>query len=212
MWTKVGCSKTLQNLEELKTLFQFLTFYPHWLLSTWTDLSPNWRRVRLGTEISCRWGLVPQSCPALCDPQGLQHPRLPCPSLTPRVWSTSCPLSQRCHPTISSSAIPFSSCPQSFQHHSFFQWAGSSHQVAKVLKLQLQHQSSQWIFRVDFRNLLCIGLNENTELSFQLFMNKYFNGISNCSRQIKEVAIRGPKLGPKDTGINKMWSLSLRNW
>ena len=120
MWTKVGCSKTLQNLEELKTLFQFLTFYPHWLLSTWTDLSPNWRRVRLGTEISCRWGLVPQSCPALCDPQGLQHPRLPCPSLTPRVWSTSCPLSQRCHPTISSSAIPFSSLPSIFPASQFF--------------------------------------------------------------------------------------------
>ena len=36
------------------------------------------------------------------------------------------------------------------QHHDLFQWAGSSHQVAKVLKLQLQHQSFQWIFRVHF--------------------------------------------------------------
>ena len=47
-------------------------------------------------------------------PHGLQHARLPCPSLTPRVSSNSCPLSQWCHPTISSSVIPFSSCPQSF--------------------------------------------------------------------------------------------------
>ena len=144
-------------------------------------------------------------------PQGLQHPRLPCPSLTPRVWSNSFPLSQRCCPTISSSAIPLSHS-QSFQHQGFFQWVGSSHQVAKVLKLQLQHQSSQWIFRVDFRNLLCIGLNENTESSLQLFMNKYFKAISNYSRQIKEVAIMGPELGSKDTGINKMWPLFLRNW
>ena len=47
-------------------------------------------------------------------PHGLQHSRLPCPSLSPRVYSNSCPLSLWCHPTISSSIIPFSSCPQSF--------------------------------------------------------------------------------------------------
>ena len=47
-------------------------------------------------------------------PHGLQHARPPCPSPTPRVYSDSCPLSQWCHPTISSSVIPFSSCLQSF--------------------------------------------------------------------------------------------------
>ena len=45
---------------------------------------------------------------------GLQHTRLPYPSLSPRVCSNSCPLSQWCHSTISSSVAPFSSCPQSF--------------------------------------------------------------------------------------------------
>ena len=45
---------------------------------------------------------------------GLQHARLPCPSPTPRVYSNLCPLSRRCHPTISSSVIPFSPCLQSF--------------------------------------------------------------------------------------------------
>ena len=45
---------------------------------------------------------------------GLQHARLPCPSPTPGACSNSCPLSQRCHPTISSSVDPFSSCLQSF--------------------------------------------------------------------------------------------------
>ena len=44
---------------------------------------------------------------------GLQHSRPPCPSPTPRVYSNSCPLSRWCHPTISSSVIPFSSWPQS---------------------------------------------------------------------------------------------------
>ena len=48
------------------------------------------------------------------QPDGLQHARLLCPSLSPRVCSNSCPLSQWCHPTISSSVTPFSSCFQSF--------------------------------------------------------------------------------------------------
>ena len=47
-------------------------------------------------------------------PQGLQHTRLPCPSPSPGVYSNSCPLSQWCHPTISSSVVLFSFCLQSF--------------------------------------------------------------------------------------------------
>ena len=47
-------------------------------------------------------------------PHGLQHTRPPCPSPTPRAYSNSCPSSQWCHPTISSSVVPFSSCLQSF--------------------------------------------------------------------------------------------------
>ena len=47
-------------------------------------------------------------------PQGLQHTRPYCPSQTPRVYPNSCPLSQWCHPTISSSVVPFSSHLQSF--------------------------------------------------------------------------------------------------
>ena len=46
--------------------------------------------------------------------QWTEHARLPCPSLFPRVCSNSCPFSQWCHPTISSSVDPFSSCPSSF--------------------------------------------------------------------------------------------------
>ena len=47
-------------------------------------------------------------------PYGLQHSGLPYPSPTPGAYSNSCPLSRWCHPTISSSVIPFSSCPQVF--------------------------------------------------------------------------------------------------
>ena len=82
-------------------------------------------------------------------PHGLQHARLLCPSPTPRACSNSCPLSQWCHPTISSTVVPFS-CLQSFPASGSLQWVSSSHQVAKVLEFQLQHQSFQWIFRTDF--------------------------------------------------------------
>ena len=50
----------------------------------------------------------------------LQHARLPCPFLSPRVCSNSCPLSRWCHPTISSFMTPFSSCPQCFLTSGFF--------------------------------------------------------------------------------------------
>ena len=54
-------------------------------------------------------------------PHGLQHARLPCPSPAPRDYSNSCPLSWWCHWTISSSVVPFSSCPQSFPASESFQ-------------------------------------------------------------------------------------------
>ena len=54
-------------------------------------------------------------------PHELQHTKLPCPSLSPRVCSNPCPLSQWCYPTISSSVIPLSSCPQSFPASGSFQ-------------------------------------------------------------------------------------------
>ena len=57
---------------------------------------------------------VTKSCPSLCEPHRLQPARLPCPSLSPGVYSNSCLLSRWRLPTISNSVIPFSSCPQSF--------------------------------------------------------------------------------------------------
>ena len=63
---------------------------------------------------------VTQSCPTLRT-HGLQHARPPCPSPTPGDYPNSCPLSQWCHPTVSSSVVPFSSCPQSFPASGSFQ-------------------------------------------------------------------------------------------
>ena len=64
------------------------------------------------------------SCSATSNslqPHGLQHARPPCPSSTPGVYSDSCPLSQWCHPAISSSGVPFSSSLQSFPASGSFQ-------------------------------------------------------------------------------------------
>ena len=70
-------------------------------------------------------------------------------SLTPRVHPNPRPSSRWCHPTISSSVISFSSCPQLSQHQGLFKWVSSSHQVVKVLEFQPQHQSLQWRPRTD---------------------------------------------------------------
>ena len=72
------------------------------------------------------------------QPCGPQYTKPPCPSPTPRVYSNSFPLSQWCHSTITSSAVPFSSCPQSYQHQALFKWVSSSHQVAKVFPMNTQ--------------------------------------------------------------------------
>ena len=84
-----------------------------WPRGTWKDVKQHWS-----------FSSVQFSCSVVSNfmrPHGLQYARLPCPSPTPGTYSNSCPLSWWCHPTISSSIIPFSSCLQSFQHEGLFQ-------------------------------------------------------------------------------------------
>ena len=71
-------------------------------------------------QFSSVQSLDAQSCPTLW-PHEPQHARSPCPSPTPGVYPNPCPWSRRCHPTISSSVIPFSSYPQSFPASGSFQ-------------------------------------------------------------------------------------------
>ena len=85
-------------------------------------------------------GSVQFSCSVVSDClqlHGLQDAKLPCPSPTPGAYSTACPLSQRCHPTISSSVVPFSSCLQSFPATSGGQSIGVS-ALASVLPMNIQ--------------------------------------------------------------------------
>ena len=97
--------------------------------------------------LSVQFSSGTQSCRILCDPHGLQHTSLPCPSSTPGVYSNSCPSSRWCHLTISFSVIPFSSCLQSFpasgsfQMNQFFTSDGQSIGVsasASVLPMNIQ--------------------------------------------------------------------------
>ena len=84
------------------------------------------------------------SCSVMSDflrPHGLRHARLPYPSPTPGAFSNSCSLSRWCHPTISSSVVPFSSCLQSFPASGLFQWVSSLHQVAKGIHVGQNHLS-----------------------------------------------------------------------
>ena len=78
-------------------------------------------RLITGMQFSVQFSSVAQSCPTLCNPCGQQHARPPWPSPTPGVYSNSCPLSQWCHPTISSSVVHFSSHLQSFPTLGSFQ-------------------------------------------------------------------------------------------
>ena len=87
------------------------------------------------------WILIQFSCSAMSDSSRhheLQHGRPPCSSPTPRVYPNSCPLSWWCHPTISSSVVPFSSCPQScsasgsFQISQLFASGGQSTEVSAL--------------------------------------------------------------------------------
>ena len=95
-------------------------------------------------------------------PHELQHARPPCPSPTPRVYSNPCPLSQWCHPTISSSVAPFSSCPQSFPASGSFQMSqlftsgGQSIGVSASTSVPPMKHPGLISFRMDWLDLLAI--------------------------------------------------------
>ena len=93
---------------------------------------------------------VTQSCPALCDPMDHSTPGFPVLHYLPEFVQTHVhrvgDAIQWSHPLSSPSPPAFKLA----QHQGLFQWVSSSHQVAKGLELQLQHQSFQSIFRVDF--------------------------------------------------------------
>ena len=99
---------------------------------------------------SVQFSSVAQSCPTLCDCMDYSTPGFPVHSLTPGAYHTHVhrvsDAIQPSHPLLS----PSPPTVNLSQHQSLFQWVRSLHQVAKVLELQLQYQSFQWLFRTDF--------------------------------------------------------------
>ena len=115
----------------------------HRIAKSWTW--PKWLSTHAQMD---RFSSVAQSCVTLW-PCGLQHTRPPCPSPSPGACSNSRPSRQWCHPAISSSVVPFSSCPQSlpasgsFPMSQLFAWGGQSTGVL-VLALFLPKNTQNW--------------------------------------------------------------------
>ena len=136
-WQRVRCDWATNTIHDMSTCYIF----------PFRNVLNKLNVVYMGCECSC--SVVSDSL----WPHELQHARLPCPSPTPGVYSNSCPLSQWCHPAISSSVIPFSSCPQSFPasgtflRSQFFTSAGQSTGVS----------ASAWVLPMNIQDWLPLG-------------------------------------------------------
>ena len=120
---------------------------PLWIMLLWIALKvPEWIHVCISVQS------VQFSRSVMSDslwPHESQNTRLPCPSPTPRVHTNSRPSSQWCHPAISSSAVPFSSCPQSrpasesFPVSQLLAWGGQNTGVSALASF-LPKKSQSW--------------------------------------------------------------------
>ena len=111
----------------------------------------NWTDINIFiSDLENQFSSVAQLCLTLCGTMDHSTPGLPVHHQLLEFTQNSRPLSQWYHPTISSSSSPSPSAFNLSQHQGIFKWVSSSHQVAKVLEFQLQHQSFQWTLRTDF--------------------------------------------------------------
>ena len=125
---------------------------------------------------------VTQVMSSSLHPHESKHTRPPYPSLTPGVYSNSCPSSQWCHPAISSSVVPFSSCPQSlpapesFPMSQPFAWGGQSIGVSvspSVLPMNTQDWSLGWTGWIFLQSKgLSRGFSNTTVQKHQFFSTK----------------------------------------
>ena len=145
---------------------------------------------------------------------GLQHARIPCPSPIPPAYSNSCPSSRWCHPTISSSIIPFSSCLQSFpasvsfQMSQFFISGGQSTEVsalASVLPMNLFYASGGQSIRasasalwMSIQGWFPLGLIHLTSLLSKGISRVFF---SNAIRKYQFFSV-----------LPSWWSSHIRTW
>ena len=139
-----------------------LGIQPSWWKQLWphgddkdkTFCSPPYRFLSWEPALTARHiSSVQFSCSVASDssrPHESQHTRPPCPSPAPRIHSDSCPLSQWCHPAISSSVVPFSSCPpslpasESFPMSQLFAWGGQSTGVSASASFARHMDEPKW--------------------------------------------------------------------
>ena len=129
-----------------------------------------------------------QLCPTLW-PHESQHARPPCPSQTPGVHWDSRPSSQQCHPAISSSAVPFSSCPQSLPASEFFPmsqlfaWGGQSTGVSALAsffpKKSQGWSPSEWMGWISLQSKGLSGVFSNTTVQKHQFFSAQPSSQSN---------------------------------
>ena len=159
------------------------------ILFTWNpgvlkfDFLPDFWQLASSVQFSS----LTQLCPTL-QPHGPQHARPPCPSPTPRVYPNSCPLSQWCHPTISSSVVPFSSCLQScpasgsIQMSQLFASGGQSIGVSastSVLPMKTQDRSSLgWTGWISLQSKGLSRVFSNTTVQNHQFFSTHLSGFT----------------------------------
>ena len=138
------------------------------------------------------------------QPHESQHTRPPCPSPTPRVYS--CPSSRWCHPAISSSVIPFSSCPQSlsasgsFRMSQLFAWGGQNTGVSEYIMLNAGRQESQAGIKTASRNINNLRYAHDT----------YYSG-GRKWRGTKSLLVRVKEESEK-TGLKLNIKKKIRSW
>ena len=139
----------------------FLSFFFFFALCLVFSSFLQWKARFSSVQFSCL--VVPDSL----RPHESQHARPPCPSPTPGVHSDSCPSSQWCHPTISSSVVPFSSCPQSlsasesFPMSQLFTWGGQSTGVSALASFLPKN----WLQIFCYQAFTAVSLPLNTALA-----------------------------------------------
>ena len=123
-----------------------ISFKEMWanFLIHWELLLRIWVNDHVITSTQVQFNSVTQLCPTLCDPMNCSTPGLPVHHKLPEFTQTHVhwvgDASQPFHPLLP----PSPPAPNPSQHQGLFQWVNSSHDVAKVLEFQLQHQSFQW--------------------------------------------------------------------
>ena len=149
-------------------------------------------------------------------PHESQHARPPCPSPTPGVYSNSCPLSQWCHPTISSSVVPFSSCLQSFLASGsspMSQFFASGSQIIGVSASVLPMNTQDWfpLGWTGWLSLLSKGLSRvfsNTTVQQQQFFGasvQFSHSVMSSSLRPHESQHARPPCPSPTPGVHSDW-------